>query len=106
MYLLIAFIFLFHLKTRAIHRQKFGEFYFRTVVMEYFPTEQRTKTIASMAILLEPSHYNFIDIDSTWGWVAVTDKSYAHNIWVQNFGSFGQNDFVTSGRVSSYIELF
>ena len=51
-----------------------------------------------MAILLEPSHYNFIDIDSTWGWVAVTDKSFAHNIWTQNFGSFGQNDFVTSGR--------
>ena len=71
--------------------------------MEYFPTEQRTKTIASIAVLLEPSHYNFIDIDSTWAWIAATDKSFGHNIWSEKFGSFSQNDFVTSGNEILYI---
>ena len=32
--------------------------------MEYFPEDQqRKKTIVSMAILLEPSEYNLVDID-------------------------------------------
>ena len=80
-------------QTRIMHRQKFGEFYFRTVVMEYFPAEQRKKTIASLAVLLEPSHYNFIDIDSTWGGLALDAKQFG------TFGALGQNDFITSGRI-------
>ena len=93
----ILFHYSFHVQTREIHRQKFGEFYFRKVVMEYFPTEQRKKTIASIAVLLSPSHYNFIDIDSTWGSIAVDNKNFGRYNWIQKFGTFGQNDFVTNG---------
>ena len=74
-----------------MHRQKFGEYYFRTVVMEYFPAEKQKKTIASLAVLLEPSHYNLVDIDSIWGGLAVDVKKFG------TFGHFVQEDYVTSG---------
>ena len=64
--------------------------------MEYFPEDQqRKKTIVSMAILLEPSEYNLVDIDSTWGRLAVKEKRFG------TFGEFDQEDFVTSGKFSS-----
>ena len=64
--------------------------------MEYFPEDQqRKKTIVSMAILLEPSEYNLVDIDSTWGRLAVNEKRFG------TFGEFDQEDFVTSGKFSS-----
>ena len=76
-----------------MHRQKFGEYYFRTVVMEYLSAQQKRKTIASLAVLLEPSQYNFIDIDTTWGELALDDNKYGV------FEAFTQNDFITSGTV-------
>ena len=76
-----------------MHRQKFGEYYFRTVVMEYLREEPSKKTIASLAVLLEPSHYNFIDIDTTWGEMARAQ------IKGGLFKDFTNNDFVTSGTV-------
>ena len=64
--------------------------------MEYFPEDQqRKKTIVSMAILLEPSEYNLVDIDSTWGRLAVKEKRFG------TFGEFDQEDFVTSGKFSA-----
>jgi len=65
--------------------------------MEYFPEDQqRKKTIVSMAILLEPSEYNLVDIDSTWGRLAVKEKRFG------TFGEFDQEDFVTSGKFSEF----
>ena len=48
-----------------------------------------------MAMLLEPSEYNLVDIDSTWGSLAVKEKRFG------TFGEFDQEDFVTSGKFSS-----
>ena len=81
-----------------MHRQKFGEFYFRTVALEYFPAEQRKKTIASLAVLLEPSHYNLVDVDSVWGGLAVNVKEFG------TFGHFSPEDFITSGISSNTIK--
>ena len=54
----------------------------------------KKKTIVSMAVLLEPSEYNLVDIDSTWGRLAVKEKRFG------TFGEFDQEDFVTSGKFS------
>ena len=82
-------------QTRILHRQKFGEFYFRTAVMEYLPAadSQRSKTVASLAVLLEPSNYNLVDLDSVWGGLAVDAGAFA------NWKPFGPDDFITSGMV-------
>jgi hypothetical protein len=80
-----------------MHRQKFGEYYFRTVVMEYLSAQQSRKTIVSLAVLLEPSHYNFIDIDTAWGELALNVNKFGV------FEAFTQNDFVTSGTVYIYL---
>ncbi len=48
-----------------MHRLKFGEFFFRTVVLELIEGPRKI-TFVSLAILLEPNEYNMVDIDSVW----------------------------------------
>jgi hypothetical protein len=48
-----------------MHRQKFGEFFFQTVILEMIQGP-RDITFVSLAILLEPNDYNMVDIDSVW----------------------------------------
>lgn len=56
---------------RTMHRQKFGEYFFRAVVMEYIKGP-RAITFVSLAILLEPNEYNMVDIDAVWKTMANT----------------------------------
>ena len=48
-----------------MHRQKFGEFFFRSVALDIVEGP-KLATMVSMAVLLEPNLYNLVDIDATW----------------------------------------
>ena len=48
-------------QTRPLFRNCFGEFYFRTVVLEYFMGPVLGDTIASLAFLLEENENNEVD---------------------------------------------
>ena len=51
--------------TREMHRQKFGEYFFRTVVF-MLAKGLRKATLVSLAILLEPNPSNLMDIHTVW----------------------------------------
>ena len=45
-----------------MHQMKFGEYYFRTVVLDLVEAPKKT-TVVSLAVLLEPNEYNMVEID-------------------------------------------
>ena len=50
-----------------MHRQKFGESFVRSVVLELVEGDSSKKeTLVSLALLLEPNVYNMVDIDVVW----------------------------------------
>ena len=55
-------------------RNCFGEFFFRSVVLEYLQGDILKDTIVTMAFLLEPSEYNIVDVDTVWRRQAVGQK--------------------------------
>ena len=48
-----------------MHRNKFGEYFFRTVPLDIIEGPHKV-TFVSLAILLEPNEYNMVDIDIVW----------------------------------------
>ena len=50
-----------------MHRQKFGEFFVRSLVLELVEGDSSKKeTLVSLALLFEPNVYNMVDVDVVW----------------------------------------
>ena len=73
------------LLTRPMFRYCFGEFFFRSVVMDYHQGPILGDTIVQMAFLLEANEYNVVDVDTVMkrqaetgylGEYALSDENY------------------------------
>lgn len=54
------------LLTRPMLKNRFGEFFFRTVVLGYYEDPLTSFVIANMAFLVEPGERNFMDFYGAW----------------------------------------
>ncbi len=77
------------LKRRPLFRNRFGEYFFRSVVMEYFEGPVLGDTIVSMAFLLEENEDNLIDVDSIW------------LVQIREHGQLGNHPIRTDGYIVS-----
>ena len=69
-------------------RQRFGEFFFRVVVLDYFKNAEHT-ILVSLAVLLNKNQYNMVDVDAVFKGCADQNR-FAD--WV-----FTQDDYVVTG---------
>ena len=77
-------------------RTKFGEFFFRAVVMRYHDGPVLGDTVASIGILLEHNEYNIVDVFSSWNAQAKTYFLGKH--------FFMQDSYIVNGITSKYIQ--
>ncbi|XP_059078723.1 uncharacterized protein LOC131877143 [Tigriopus californicus] len=54
------------LLSRPMMKNRFGEFFFRTVVLGYYEDPLTTFAVANMAFLVEPGERNFMDFYGAW----------------------------------------
>jgi len=73
------------LLTRPMFRYCFGEFFFRSVVMDYWKGPLLGDTIVFMAFLLEASEYNVVDVDTVWKRQAATGSLGEYPIDLESF---------------------
>lgn len=78
---------------RRMHRQKFGEFFHRILILDLIktPIQGNKETFVSLCVLLDPNEDNFIDLDSVW-----RDKGVKGYLGPWKFGLW---DFVIKGFV-------
>ena len=75
-------------------RRRFGDFFFRVVVMEYLEDQQEKSTLVSLSVLLDRNPYNLIDVDNVFKECA--DRGFFLR-W-----PFSDSDFIVAGRFSPY----
>ena len=54
------------LTTRPLMRNCFGEYFFRSVVLQYFQGPVLEDVIVSLAVQLEASEFNHVDVDTVF----------------------------------------
>ena len=80
-----------------MHRQKFGEFFIRTIPLELIEGPQKT-TFFSLAVLLEPNAYNMMDIDVVW-------KRKANTGYLADW-KFDHQDYMIKGKTRRALLMF
>lgn len=93
-------------------RYCFGEFFFRSVVMEYFEGPILGDTIVNMAFLLEANEYNVVDVDTVMkrqaetgnlGEYAISDESYVIYGRHENNPAVSAYDFFVKHLFSRFL---